>query len=105
MPLVDEQGDALFQLTELAEFGGERERVRVVLRESVAEHIVNHFLPDYVGFALFQDAKRGIKAGLGGVRAEHGSAEGVNRADTGGVDFAEQALPGGSLRVGNGRIV
>ena len=59
----------------------------------VAEDVVDDVELQDVGFGLIHDAERRVEAGLGGVGAEQRRAEGVDRADAGGVDFAEMAEP------------
>jgi hypothetical protein len=95
--LIDEQRNALFKLGERAELGGEVEGIGIVLRKAAAEDFVERIEEQHIGFALFENAERGIDAGFRGMGAEEGGAERMDGADTGGVDFAQEALPGGAI--------
>ena len=90
--VAEELGDLLLEALQ-AEGGGEVERVFVEFVELLAEDVVDDIVLQHVGVALVQDAERRVETGFGGVGAEQRRAEGVDRADAGGVDLAEQAEP------------
>ena len=70
--------------------------------QAAAQLAVDQFVEERVGLRLVEHMEAGIEPGLDGVRPQQRAAEGMDRADPGRVQFADQAEP--MIDLASGRV-